>query len=280
MVTVTGPENNDQSPDSVDQVDQDTATLMRSFFDDPENFWPSLSERFDEASEFLKRAVLEDKESAIGFRFYFDDDDTGAAYHHEDVIAFRESNNHDDLSYYLGEGRSLINELQHLFGLQELTPRLLMVWGNFLFCYGYVFSAWSATKDDLDRVRDARKGGQAVRRKAQMKWVAKLLHREMGKGYARKVAEGFVADRINKFIAAGMFPDGFDQKWFRHTLMTDKGFDRRRSLQPQGTTDRKRYSNILCASYTQSHLSEAQIESLSLEPDDDIPSLDIPIPKP
>jgi hypothetical protein len=163
----------------------------------------------------------------------------------------------------LEDAVNCIPDLDAMFEAEIPTLQFLKLWGVFQLYYGIVTASYLSSGDGLNRLRTAVKGGEGLRRNAERKtrFVAALIHYWMERGKVRKIAERKAAEAIEGFLKKPTPVPGFDVAWFASLVVQEKEKETR-----------------LKDTYTK-HLKADRVRELAMQPRDDLPFLELFLPK-
>lgn len=188
--------------------------LLRTPTDEKE-LWEILSEHFKYIEHVLYDHPVETEDDALKLT-YRDKKRRGGGLR---VIRYRGvSEELDSRDHYLRLGQELCPLVAQLLDERRLTPEFVQVWGQVMFCAGWIASHLF---DDTDSLAQAR-GGRGGRKDKQRIWVSRTILEFLGKGQKRIEAEKSTVERIKHILQTKAFPPGLDEKFFKSIIAGDR----------------------------------------------------------
>jgi hypothetical protein len=132
------------------------------------------------------------------------------------ILPHRRSHVDGFLADRVNEALAEIGELDRAFKRKKVTPQFLNSLVRFNFCYAFILCEVMSC-DGIASDRAGQKGGEAVDRSAQRKWVGTLIKRRLDKGVLRYKADREVAAIIRNLIKKKQL-FGFPEAWFQDLL--------------------------------------------------------------
>jgi hypothetical protein len=173
--------------------------------------------------------------------------------HYGGLIRYRDTDDRENLLYFLENGRELLPIVRELLAQRKLSQEFFIKWADLNYCHGWVSNAIFSGGDDLGYSRAGLEGTKAKSRDLQRRWVARLLLAELDRGKPQQLAERDVARRLNRAKNEGSLPKEIIDDWLNKII---------------------HQNGQLRATYCQKHFSKNTIRQLASEPAEGLPPLD------
>ncbi len=184
-----------------------------------EEWWSLAQAEFASMAEDVRHVSIQTLDQAVKGEWFDDGKDYDVATGGVKLgVPYRKHLDAEFTQGMLDETAELIGSLERLFASGRLTPQFVSGWARFNYTYGYITSLTMNFGDEAKGERNRRKGTDNSKREDARRWIARLITPLLDEGVSRKVAEVHVARAVQAFIAAGVFPDGFNDTWFKRLL--------------------------------------------------------------
>jgi len=232
---------------------------------DDDHHWERIQEIWLVIKNDLEWLHFETEEEALSKVYRKSLDPNDMRFDSWNVARFRETDDRDNLLYFYDLARGLLEEVERLIEAEQMDAKFMAAWTQLIACHGFVASAVMARGDDLQSKRAGLRGGQAKSVEAQQRWFShyflQIYERRTGRARAEYAVEGLV----NDIVRGGQNTPGFEPAWF------EKMLDR---------SGRDNSHCLLTGSFRERKLSIKKMRKLVLLPTDDLPPLDLKLPRP